>query len=203
MPVQIAEFCAVSNRDSVTIPMEGFRIKSPWFAFLLHQGYHSLPEKAAGYVRLSCYTKLLNASEPPPTMGSFSGSYQMITGLFGRLRVNTRRMVLRCRPFIDAGPEPWIWTAALIWLGCTDPGSSHFTLCPLANLGVPWCPGCGLGHAVGYALRGELARSLHEHLLGIPAVFVLTARVASQFINSWRYPQHHSLTINQKKVAHG
>jgi hypothetical protein len=74
--------------------------------------------------------------------------------------------------------EAWIWTCALIWLAFSDPTAGvHFSLCPLRALGVDFCPGCGLGRAVSYALHGQLAASLHCHLLGIPAIVVLASRI--------------------------
>jgi hypothetical protein len=83
------------------------------------------------------------------------------------------------RIFLSAGVEPAFWLAALVWLALIDPAGPHFTLCPLTNLGVTWCPGCGLGHAVSYALHGEFSNSLHAHFLGIPAVLVLLTRIAT------------------------
>jgi hypothetical protein len=83
------------------------------------------------------------------------------------------------RILFSAGVEPAFWLAALVWLALIDPGGSHFTLCPLANLGITWCPGCGLGHAVSYALHGEFGNSLHAHLLGIPTVLMLLTRIAT------------------------
>jgi hypothetical protein len=70
------------------------------------------------------------------------------------------------------------WTAALISLGLTNPGSeSHFTLCPLKSLGFTWCPGCGMGHAISFLLRGDIKSSIHAHWLGIPAVIVILHRI--------------------------
>lgn len=77
--------------------------------------------------------------------------------------------------------EAVIWVSALLWLAFSDPagGGGHITFCPLKNLGLDFCPGCGLGRAVSYAFHGEWAESVHEHLLGIPAILVLTGRVAA------------------------
>lgn len=66
---------------------------------------------------------------------------------------------------------------ALILLYCSRPGTHHFTLCPLANMGFDWCPGCGLGRSIALLLHGEVEASLATHWLGIPALLVLMHRV--------------------------
>jgi hypothetical protein len=59
-----------------------------------------------------------------------------------------------------------------------DPTGDHLLrLCPLDALGASFCPGCGLGHAVAYLARGDLAASIQAHPLGIPAVLILGAHV--------------------------
>lgn len=63
-------------------------------------------------------------------------------------------------------------------MAAMDPAGTHMiSLCPLDALGVPFCPGCGLGHAVAHLARGELAASLQAHPLGLPAVLILGAHV--------------------------
>jgi hypothetical protein len=70
------------------------------------------------------------------------------------------------------------WIAALISLALTDPdGPVHFTLCPLKLLGISWCPGCGLGHAISFLFRGDIRDSFHAHWLGIPAVIIILHRI--------------------------
>jgi hypothetical protein len=47
--------------------------------------------------------------------------------------------------------------------------------CPFRRLtGIP-CPGCGMGHALVFALRGDFAGSFRSHPLGIPLLFLWTA----------------------------
>jgi len=73
------------------------------------------------------------------------------------------------------------WTTALILLATAKPEghfhSSHFTLCPLANLGLGWCPGCGLGRSITHLFHGNFNASLQSHLLGIPAVLIIGYRI--------------------------
>lgn len=73
--------------------------------------------------------------------------------------------------------EPMIWLSALLILGLADLSSeTHISLCPLANLGFDFCPGCGLGHSIGYALKGDLEASFNAHPLGIFAIVILLYR---------------------------
>jgi hypothetical protein len=72
--------------------------------------------------------------------------------------------------------EAVMWITALASLAIYYPGSSHVTLCPFANLGIDFCPGCGLGRSISYALHGEFICSWQTHPLGPCAVIVLTLR---------------------------
>lgn len=74
------------------------------------------------------------------------------------------------------------WIAALLLLAFAEPQDHlhehHFTLCPFANLGIKWCPGCGLGRAITQLFHGNLTESLKLHRLGIPAVLIIGYRIA-------------------------
>jgi len=83
--------------------------------------------------------------------------------------------------------ELFIWITALILLAFSTPGASHFTLCPLANLGITWCPGCGLGRAITHVFHGEIKQALGLHWFVFPALAILLFRIAQlskQFILS-------------------
>lgn len=73
------------------------------------------------------------------------------------------------------------WIAALLLLGTAnvDGGGHehHFTLCPLANLGFGWCPGCGIGRSIAHLIQGDLKESFNEHWFGIPALLIITNRI--------------------------
>jgi len=66
------------------------------------------------------------------------------------------------------------------------PGETHFTICPLANLGIDFCPGCGLGNSISYLFRGDLISSFHSHPLGIFALIVIVLRIISIIKNNRR-----------------
>ena len=96
-----------------------------------------------------------------------------------------RNAVGRC---LQAGPEPFLWLSALCVLAVMDPVPGGFSLCPLRNLGITFCPGCGLGHSVSLLLHGDIIRSVHVHVLGIPATVMLLHRVYSMLRDAFRQP---------------
>ena len=69
------------------------------------------------------------------------------------------------------------WVLALILLATSDPHQHHFSLCPLANLGITWCPGCGLGRSITALFHGDVNASLTHHWFGIPAIMVISYRI--------------------------
>ena len=69
------------------------------------------------------------------------------------------------------------WMGALALLALAEPAAHHFSLCPLYNLGLSWCPGCGLGRSVSSLLHLDLAGSIKYHWFGIPAFFILVNRI--------------------------
>ena len=80
--------------------------------------------------------------------------------------------------FLFVGLEASVWIAGLIFLFFLhDPTGSHFTICPLKNLGFDFCPGCGLGNSISFLFRGDLISSFHSHPLGIFALIIITIRI--------------------------
>ncbi len=75
-------------------------------------------------------------------------------------------------------PEAVLWLGALASLAFLDPQApSHFSFCLFKNLGVSFCPGCGLGHAIAYLYHGQISASFAAHPLGVPAVLIIGGRV--------------------------
>jgi hypothetical protein len=87
------------------------------------------------------------------------------------------------------GFEALVWILGLLYLALIySPGETHFTICPLANLGLDFCPGCGLGHSISYLFRGDFTSSFHSHPLGIFALIIIVSRIISLIkINRRRY----------------
>ncbi len=73
--------------------------------------------------------------------------------------------------------ELLFWSLALVLLATSNANEHHFTLCPLANLGFNWCPGCGLGRAITALFKGEVLVSIKHHWLGIPALALILHRI--------------------------
>jgi len=74
-------------------------------------------------------------------------------------------------------------------------GQSHFTFCPLANLGFEYCPGCGLGHACIHALHGNFIQSLQCHPFGILALIAIFGRIFSLLISQTKYYKFKSTKL--------
>jgi hypothetical protein len=80
--------------------------------------------------------------------------------------------------FLKTNFELIFWVAAIIALAVTNPSlESQYTLCPLKLMGITWCPGCGIGHAISWLLHGDLAQSWQAHWLGVPALIIITYRI--------------------------
>ena len=85
------------------------------------------------------------------------------------------------------GLEASAWIVGLFYLAVINlPSVEHFTICPFANLGIDFCPGCGLGNSISFLFRGDLASSFHSHPLGIFALVIIIFRIISIINNNWR-----------------
>lgn len=74
-------------------------------------------------------------------------------------------------------PELIIWPLALILLAVMHPAHPYPSICPLRWIGLPWCPGCGLGTSISHLLHGEFRASWEAHKFGAPALLILLHRV--------------------------
>lgn len=54
---------------------------------------------------------------------------------------------------------------------------SHFSLCPLSQLGFDLCPGCGLGRSMNLLANGDFQASWSMHPLGMVAFVVIFHRI--------------------------
>ncbi|MBL0136687.1 MAG: DUF2752 domain-containing protein [Chitinophagaceae bacterium] len=70
------------------------------------------------------------------------------------------------------------WCIALLCPFFIDPAiQDHFSFCLFHQLGITWCPGCGLGRSMAYLYQGELQLSWQTHWLAIPTLLILIARI--------------------------
>jgi hypothetical protein len=85
------------------------------------------------------------------------------------------------------GFEASVWILGLIYLAFIhSPEVTHFTICPLSNLGFEFCPGCGLGNSISYIFKGDFIASVHSHPLGIFALLIITLRIITIIKNNRR-----------------
>ena len=82
------------------------------------------------------------------------------------------------------------WIGGLTWLALMNPSETHFTLCPIKNLGFLFCPGCGLGHSISLIFHGQIKESFHHHPLGIFALVVILIRIFRLIRNSFFVIKH-------------
>jgi hypothetical protein len=78
------------------------------------------------------------------------------------------------RPFVL---EVIFWVIALMLPLFINPSKPHFSICLFHNLGLNFCPGCGLGRSLALLYRGDIFQSFLCHPLGIFAFGVLLYRI--------------------------
>ena len=84
------------------------------------------------------------------------------------------------------GFEAGVWIIGLFFLAfINNPAEVHFTVCPLANLGLDICPGCGLGNSITYLFRGDLIGSFNSQPLGLFALIILITRIIHLLKFNW------------------
>ena len=102
--------------------------------------------------------------------------------------------------FKRVNPEALVWITGLTALAFINlENTSHFTICPLNNLGLDYCPGCGLGKSISYLFSLKIEQSFAAHPLGIFAFIILLHRIFFLMLKSYKInkPSTHYLT-NQK-----
>lgn|SRR6185312_10664016 len=102
----------------------------------------------------------------------------MLTGQLSRRQCLAN--AVRC---IQSYSESIVWTAALVLLYFQPASDGGRSFCFFKWLGFHRCIGCGIGHSIRYALHLEFQKSLQAHLMGIPAVFILGARIISDLFH--------------------
>jgi len=102
-------------------------------------------------------------------------------GLVGNLSMKLKKI------WSLIGFEALAWILGLVYLLLVHfPRESHFTICPLSNLGFEFCPGCGLGNSISYIFKGDFINSFHSHPLGILALIIITFRIFTIIKNNRR-----------------
>lgn len=87
-------------------------------------------------------------------------------------------MIKKLKIYLFALPlEGYIWIAAILLLALINVDATHLTICPFHNLGIEFCPGCGLGRSIHYFINFKFANSFYAHPLGGAALFILLFRI--------------------------
>ena len=104
--------------------------------------------------------------------------------------------VMNALKFVWKNLELFFWVAAMVLLFFMEPSAGHFTLCPIKNLGFSFCPGCGIGHSIHYALHFNFSESFAHHPLGIFAIIIIFSRIIKLFSNLLNLKQYGYKTFN-------
>ena len=81
----------------------------------------------------------------------------------------------KIRPHIE-----WIaFLTGLILMATMNPYETGESFCLIEQVGIPFCPGHGLGHSIAFLFRGEFGQSISANLFGPLAVLILSFRIAS------------------------
>ena len=101
--------------------------------------------------------------------------------------INLKKYIHHIYKIISSfGFEATVWISGLLFLALiNNPADLHFTICPLANFGWEFCPGCGLGNSISYLFRGDLIGSFNSHPLGLLAVIILLTRIIHLIKFNW------------------
>ena len=74
--------------------------------------------------------------------------------------------------------ETFMWIGALVYLVFIDPYKiQHYSLCLFNNLGIDFCPGCGIGRSIAMIYHGDILQSLQMHPLGLFALIIICLRI--------------------------
>ncbi len=101
--------------------------------------------------------------------------------------------------FLKKYSEVILWNGALLVISFMNVDSAT-SFCILKNMGIVWCPGCGIGHAIHYALHFEFTKSIQTHVLGIPAALVLLYQSGKSIYN-FHKSNHYEPTTTFKNVS--
>ena len=85
--------------------------------------------------------------------------------------------------------EGYIWIGSLILLIFVNADSAHFSICPFHNLGIDFCPGCGLGRSIHYLMNFEFTKSFNAHPLGGIALIIILHRIFTLVRKSIKYSE--------------
>ena len=104
------------------------------------------------------------------------------------------------KKFLQRYFELAFWIAALLSLAFMNPGTDvHYSFCLFKFIGINFCPGCGLGHAISFIFHGDLQSSLKAHPLGIFALLIIVYRIYQlSLLNIFPHTKNNSYAIRKQ-----
>lgn len=89
-----------------------------------------------------------------------------------------KNRVLNIAKLIGHNLELLMWIGALVSLIFVNPyETDHFTFCLFNQMGIDFCPGCGIGRSITMLYHGNFTDSFNMHPLGVFALVVIIYRI--------------------------
>jgi hypothetical protein len=85
----------------------------------------------------------------------------------------------------------WLMALVFVWIMPTTPLQSF---CVFKQLGITFCPGCGIGKAMHEAMHAQWLTSWHYHKFGLPALAIITWRILQLLNQTKKYNHEPKLT---------
>ena len=102
------------------------------------------------------------------------------------------------RKFLEAG----LWTAGLVAVSVANPWALPLIdACLFEAIGLSFCPGAGLGHAVGFLARGEFQLSFQSHPFALVVVGILIHHIQSLFRSAFSPFQLHRSDVQSYQIS--
>ena len=93
-------------------------------------------------------------------------------------------MFHKCKTYLRNNFEVICWVTGLTALYFMPENGSGPTLCPFHWMGFKYCPGCGIGHAIHYAMHFQFATSFYYHPFGIAGLIIILLRIKQLLFKS-------------------
>ena len=87
--------------------------------------------------------------------------------------------------------------SGLTFVALLDPFSQSASICMINRLGFDFCPGCGLGKSVAFAVRGNVSASIQSNPLGFLAILIIITRIGSIFRRNYNLNKEKN---NEKNI---
>lgn len=84
--------------------------------------------------------------------------------------------------------EVLAFSTGLLLLALMNPETANgISLCLFDQIGVPFCPGEGLGHSISYLFRGEVGSAIEANILGPFAIIIIGGRITHLLWKNHKY----------------